>query len=554
MGLFGKSKNNTNENVGSQNDVNSNSFETQAHTAQPSTFETKVDVKQNHVDNDVPSKKDTSLDRVIIEKPKEIDVAKIKPKKFINTSLCLNVKIYNSYIDYTPSDFTQKLVKDLFIDRRNSNIPAKAKINLELTPNDVEKNLKVVVSIDQFYKNGVLVKKNRLFKPFYIIGFQTYTLLVVDEKPRESLYRINYVHNFAYREAQKIRGKRLSSRMLDPRKSNYMIEQDFIRARESKNWYIEQYINKLNKIPNIQWECIPQCDFNWSTRILKIKLYIKIDKIKNDIKVSKVVYADQFRVKLNNVLDFTNEEKKEIDIDTIMYLVALNAMYKSVKIFSYNTLYLTYKLLTSILLEKGYKLRDINIANLSSLKIVDFSSHFFCKRMMFNDRLLHIMNLMSSHEEYYRMKYALTTQKNPSLLYSDFIVSEFKNKTVDELSTILKNQENDYWNKKILELDQTNANSRNINKDFYINNFNVLDISNNKYDNVEDFLMGIIKEDKDEITRIAKLGEEILRLDENPRFSQKELNEIKKASKKLDNDYKTIFSKKSKTKKDKLYI
>ena len=493
--------------------------------------------------------------RIVLEKPKPVDASKIRPKKFISSSLALNIKIYNNYIDYIPSDFNDKMVKKLFIKKQLCNLPKDAKLSLELHPDDVERNLKVIVSVDKYFRNGVLVKQKRIFKPFYIIGFQTYALLVVTEKPRESQYRVNNIHNFAYREAQKIRGKKLSSRRLDPKKSNYLIEEDFIRARETKNWYIQQYVEKLNKMSNVQWECIPECSLNWTTKILQIKLYIKVSKIKNDIKQSKTVYADQFRVKLNNVLDFVNSKNKIIDIDTIMYLVALNAMYKSVKIFSYNTLYETYKILCSTLLEKGYVLKDISATNLSSLKIVDFSKHFFCKKIMFNDRLLHIMNLMSSHEEYYRMKYALTVQKNPNLLYSDFIVTEFKSKVVNELSTIIKNQESDYWNKKLIELDEINKKSSNQNKDFYINNFNVLDFSNHKYKNVEEFLMGVIKENKDEITRISKLGEEILRIDENPRFNQKELNEIRKASKKIDDEYKSLFNKsKSKSKKDKLYI
>ncbi len=487
---------------------------------------------------------------------KEVDAKKIKAKTSISTNLALNIKVYNSFIDYLPSDFNARTIKEIFISKKNTKLPKGAKISLELHPNDVEKYLKVIVSVDKYYRNGNIINEVRFFKPFWIIGFQTYSLLVSDERPKEAKYRVNNVHNFAYREASKIRGSRLSSRKLDPKKSNYEIEQDFIRAREQKNWYIQQYVDKLNKMSDVMWECVPKCNLNWQKNILNIKLYIRVDKIKNDIKVSKYIYADQFLVKLKNVLAFTKSDDKVIDIDTIMYLVALNAMYKSIRIFSYNTLYSVYKLITSSLLEKGYTLKPISATNLSSLKIVDFSKHFFCKKIMFNDRLLHIMNLMSSDEDYYRMKYALTVQKNPTLLYSDFIVTEFTDKVVNELSTIIKNQEIDHWNKRLQKLDEINNKSNDRNKDFYINNYNILDISNRKYKDVESFLMGVIKENKDEISRISKLGEEILRIDENPRFTAKELSEIKKASKKMDQEYKNILGKmKSKSSnKDKLYL
>ncbi len=500
----------------------------------------------------------TSNDNDLLDlKPtKEIDAKKIKAKPSVSTNLALNIKVYNSYIDYLPSDFNARTIEDVFISKKKTQLPKGAKFSIELYPNDVEKYLKVIVSVDKYFRNGKVINEVRLFKPFWIIGFQTYSLLITTERPKETKYRINNVHNFAYREASKIRGNRLSSRKLDSKKSNYEIEQDFIRARESKNWYIQQYIDKLNKMSDVMWECVPKCSLSWRKSILNIKLYIRVDKIKNDIKDSKFVYADQFSVKLKNVLSFAKSDDKVIDIDTIMYLVALNAMYKSVKIFSYNTLYSVYKLITSMLLEKGFMLKPISATNLSSLKIVDFSKHFFCKKIMFNDRLLHIMNLMSSDEDYYRMKYALTVQKNPSLLYSDFIVTEFNDKVVNELSTIIKNQEIDYWNKRLQKLDEINNKSNDRNKDFYINNYNILDISNRKYSNVESFLMGVIKENKDEISRISKLGEEILRIDENPRFTAKELSEIKKASKKMDQEYRNILGKmKSKSSnKDKLYL
>ena len=53
--------------------------------------------------------------------------------------------------------------------------------------------------------------------------------------------------------------------------------------------------------------------------------------------------------------------------------------------------------------------------------------------------------------------------------------------------------------------------------------------------------MGVIKGEKDEITRISKLGQELLKIDEDPRFTKKESAELKKVAKKLDDNYKELF-------------
>lgn len=70
-------------------------------------------------------------------------------------------------------------------------------------------------------------------------------------------------------------------------------------------------------------------------------------------------------------------------------------------------------------------------------------------------------------------------------------------------------------------------------KDFYINNYNILEYSKNEFNNIESYLMGVIKSEKDEITRISKLGEEILTIDSKSKFTKKELREIQKTARKL---------------------
>ena len=45
--------------------------------------------------------------------------------------------------------------------------------------------------------------------------------------------------------------------------------------------------------------------------------------------------------------------------------------------------------------------------------------------------------------------------------------------------------------------------------------------------------MRVIKSEKDEITRISKLGEEILTIDSKSKFTKKELREIQKTARKL---------------------
>ena len=478
--------------------------------------------------------------------PKPLEVKEVKSDKSINnkmdinTQLVLNIKTYNKYIDYLPSDFTEKMVLSIFVIKKKMNLPKQAKLKIRLLPNDTEKTLKVIVTTSAYYKYGTLINQTKMFEPFWIIGFNTYSLIVTETRPIETKYRVNNVHAFAYSQSQKMKNKRIAPKNTNKSKSNYEVEQDFIRARDNKNWYLKQYVDSLNRMKNIEWECHPRISVNWSTKVIKLDLYLKLDKIKDDLRKTKWVYADSFTVKAARVLDVSNKSKI-VDIDSLMYLVALNAIYKNVKIFSYKSLYEAYKILVAEIMVKGFKLKEISASNLSTLKIIDFSTHFSCNKLMFNDSILHIMNLMSSHEDYYRMKYAYTVQKDPSLLFSDFIVKEFKKTKVNELSTIIKNHEEKYWNEQIKKLDELNTKSETRNKDYYINNYNVLELSNNAYKDVESYLMGVIKGEKDEITRISKLGQELLKIDEDPRFTKKESAELKKVAKKLDDNYKELF-------------
>ncbi len=473
-------------------------------------------------------------------KKEDSETPAIKAKIKINTELVLNIRKYNRYIDYLPSDFTVQMVKNIFILHNKMHLPKGAKVSVKLYPNDTEKTLKVIVAVDKFYKQGLLIHQNRMFDPFWIIGFGTYSLIVTNERPIENRYRVNNIHAFAYSQSQKMKNKRISPKNTNKSKSAFQVEEDFIRARDNKNWYLEQYVEGLNRIRNVEWECHPRINVNWATKNIKFDLYLKIDKMKDEIRKTKWVYVDSFTVKAARVLDI-DKKTKIVDIDSIMYLVALNAIYKNIKIFSYQTLYESYKSLAAEMMSKGYRLKRISAQNLNTLKVVDFSTHFRCKNVIFNDSILHIMNLMSSHEDYYRMKYSYTVQKNPSLLFSDFIVKEFKTIKVNELSTIMKNQEEKYWMEQIKKLDELNNKSDTKNKDFYINNYNVLKLTGNVHKDVESFLMGVIKGEKDEITRISQLGQELLQIDEDPRFTKKESIELKKVAKKLDDNYKELF-------------
>ncbi len=186
-----------------------------------------------------------------------------------------------------------------------------------------------------------------------------------------------------------------------------------------------------------------------------IKLYLKIFSTIDYSRLPRYLYVDSFNVNLNDLMDVSKQQatsfddnprykktsKTLIDINTICYLIALNAMYKNILIFSYNTLYECYKTISYQVLKKGYDLKPITNSNLSTLKMIDFSRHFVCQKRMFDDRLLHLMNLKSAHEEYYQMKYIYTVQKNPQLLYTDFIVKEFEKVKINELAYLLRNEE-----------------------------------------------------------------------------------------------------------------
>lgn len=502
--------------------------------------------------NEQKQKQDNELDLDEIknyskdDKILDLDSPEVK-KKIANqkdilktTELVLNIKTFNKYIDYLPSDFTPNMVKRIFIVKKKMHLPKDAKIKVSLEPNDTEMFLKVIVTVTAFYKSGVEVNQTKIFEPFWIIGFGTYSLIVSQDRPVETKYRLNNMHSFAFAQSQKMKNKKISSKHTNKAKSSFDVEQDFIRARDNKNWYLQQYVDGLNRLKNVEWKCIPKINVNWGSKIINIDLYLKIDKIKQDLRKTKFVYVDSFNVKAANVLEIPHDTKI-VDIDSIMYLIALNAIYKNIKVFSYETLYETYKLLVAEIMTRGYKLKPISPSNLATLKIVDFSTHFSCKNVLFNDAILHIMNLMSSQEEYYRMRYAYTLQKDPTLLFSDFIVKEFRDVKSNELSTIIKNQQDKYWKEQLKKIDELNNKIEAKNKDYYINNYNILDLTNNTYKDVESYLMGVIKGEKDEISRISKLGQELLRIEEDPRFTKKESAELRRVAKKLDENYKDLF-------------
>ncbi len=184
-----------------------------------------------------------------------------------------------------------QMVKNIFILQNKMRLPKGAKISVKLYPNDTEKTLKVIVTVDKFYKQGLLIHQNRMFDPFWIIGFGTYSLIVTNARPIENKYRVNNINAFAYSQSQKMKNKRISPKNTNKSKSAFQVEQDFVRARDNKNWYLEQYVDGLNRIRNIEWECYPRIDVNWATRIIKFNLYLKIDRIKDEIRKTKWVYV-----------------------------------------------------------------------------------------------------------------------------------------------------------------------------------------------------------------------------------------------------------------------
>ncbi len=99
-------------------------------------------------------------------KPEDSETPAIKAKVKINTELVLNIRRYNKYIDYLPSDFTVQMVKSIFILQHKMALPKGTKVSVKLYPNDTEKTLKVIVAVDRFYKQGLLIHQNRMFDPF----------------------------------------------------------------------------------------------------------------------------------------------------------------------------------------------------------------------------------------------------------------------------------------------------------------------------------------------------------------------------------------------------
>lgn len=470
----------------------------------------------------------------------DIDIEKISLSNIFksqsvhkNTGLYLIPKIYNRFVEYLPSDFTASLIIDMFIDFKLTHLPKNSGFKLRLIPNDALRTIKVEVFINRFYSKGVIIEKRRAFSPIYITGFGEMCLFASTIRPIEKNYRIQNSNTFAYRETVKILNKKIAAKYINLSVQKYTNEQDFKQLQATKNSFIEHYVSRLNLINTIEWECIPDLYINWHKKRVTVKLFLKIESTLNKSKLPTILYIDIFNVNLNELLDFEKTKTKIVDIDTILYLIALNAMYKNIKIFSYNTLYECYKLISIQVLKRGYELKQISKHNLDNLKIVDFSKNYVCQKKMFDDHLLHIMNLMSSNEEYYRMKYMYTVQKNPNLLYSNFIVTEFEKVGVNELALLLRNEEEIVWRKRLESLKEINSTMNSKDKDFYINNYNILEYSKNEFNNIESYLMGVIKSEKDEITRISKLGEEILTIDSKSKFTKKELREIQKTARKL---------------------
>ena len=483
----------------------------------------------------------------------DVDIEEIKPFHFKknllhkNTDLFINTKIYNRFVEYLPSDFTATQIRDLFIDLNLMHLPNNSGFKLKLFPNDGEKTLRVEVYVDRYYKYGDIIEKRKVFSPFWITGFGESILYATTSRPIEKNYRVNNGNTFAYRETTKILNKKISAKYISLSRDKFATEQDFQQAQALKNSYIKHHIDRLNTINTVEWECVPDLFVDWRKKRVVIKLYLKIISTIDYSRLPHVLYVDAFNVNLNSLLDVKkqgfstydenvtskSEFRKLIDINTIMYLIALNAMYKNIQVFSYNTLYECYKSLSYQILQRGYDLKPITPNNLSSLKIIDFSKHFSCTKKMFDDRLLHLMNLKSSNEEYYRMKYMYTVQKNPTLLYSEFIVKEFEKISANNLTLLLRNEEEKIWRKRIKDLRENSSLSSNYDKDFYINNYNIFDFSNSEFTNVEDYLMNVIKENKDEIARISALGREILATDQKTIFTKKELKELQRTSRKL---------------------
>lgn len=470
-----------------------------------------------------------------------------KNKNHKNSDLFINTKIYNRFMEYLPSDFSPAQIRDLFVDLNLMHLPNNSGFRLKLFPNDNERSMRVEVYVNRFYSDGQIIEKRKVFSPFWITGFGESVLYATTFRPIEKNYRVNNINTFAYRETTKILNKKISAKYISLSRDKFATEQDFQQAQALKNSYIKHHIDRLNMINTVEWECVPDLFVDWRNKRVCIKLYLKIISTIDYSRLPHMLYVDSFNVNLNNLLDIKkqnvssfdenisnkNQNRKLIDINTIMYLIALNAMYKNIQIFSYNTLYECYKSISYQILEKGYDLKPITPSNLSTLKIVDFSKHFCCTKKMFDDRLLHLMNLKSSNEEYYRMKYMYTVQKNPKLLYSEFIVKEFEKVSVNDLALLLRNEEEKIWRKRINDLKTSHVSTTNFDKDFYINNYNIFDYSKNEFNNVEEYLMNVIKENKDEISRISALGREILSVDQKNNFTRRELRELQKTSRKL---------------------
>ncbi len=143
----------------------------------------------------------------------DIDLDKIEPanlnsKKYhLNTSMYINTKIYNRFIDYGPSDFTPAQIRDLFIDIDSMHLPNDSGFKLKLYPNDNEKTLRVEVYVSRFYNYGQVVENRKAFAPFWITGFGQPVLYASTMKPIEKNYRVNETNTFAYRETTKILNK-----------------------------------------------------------------------------------------------------------------------------------------------------------------------------------------------------------------------------------------------------------------------------------------------------------------------------------------------------------
>ena len=482
-----------------------------------------------------------------------IDIDKIEPvnlksKKYHkNTNLYVNTRIYNRFIDYNPSDFTPAQIRDLFIDIDTMHLPNDSGFKLKLYPNDNEKTLRVEVYVSRFYSYGQVVENRKAFAPFWITGFGEPILYASTMRPIEKNYRVNETNTFAYRETTKILRKKIASKYINLSRDKFATEQDFKEAQALKNSYIEHHIERLNMISTLEWECVPDLYVDWKNKRVVIKLYLKVISTVDYTRLPYMFYVDSFNVNLNDLLDISKQQATSfddnprhkkvsrtlIDINTICYLIALNAMYKNILVFSYNTLYECYKSIAFQVLKKGYDLKQITPGNLSTLKIVDFTKHYVCQKRMFDDRLLHLMNLKSAHEEYYQMKFMYSAQKNPRLLYSEYIVKEFEKVQVNELALLLRNEEERAWRKRLESLKAVDANDSAWDKDFYINNYNIFDYSKHSFSNVEDYLMNVIKEDKDEIARISALGREVLSVDQKQFFTKKELREMQKTARRL---------------------